>query len=168
MSPRRGTAPPRGTRTWPFCRAPGSGRAPSSRGRGRPHFSRQGVRAARSSLAHSVARGSERWAPGWEGAPGVRGRAEPQGPGRQRGRRPGVSAHGRRSAQALPVRQLVGPSVCAPGQRGRAESRGKRAPLTCSRWRLGSETEARPLGSFSWASSPRREPRVPSGIARGS
>lgn len=57
MFPRRGTAPPRGTRTWPLCRAPRSGSAPSSRGRGWPHFSRQGVRAARPSLSHSVGRG---------------------------------------------------------------------------------------------------------------
>lgn len=81
------------------------------------------------------------------GSPGARGRAEPQELGRRLGRRPGVSARRRRSNQALPTCLSVGMSVCAPGQRNRAEPHGKRASLTCSRLqRLESKTGAQSPG----------------------
>lgn len=160
---------PTGHSGWLLCPVTRAESGSSSPSQGCPDFSLLGVR--QRDPSRSVPRGRS------DGPWGGRGRLaleaarsrRGRGSGGGLGRRPGVSARGRRSTQALPTCLLVGTSVCAPGQRGRAEPRGKRAPLTCSRrGRLGSETGAQPPGSSSWASSLRREPRLRSGTTRGS
>lgn len=103
------------------------------------------------------------------GSPGARGRAEPQELGRRLGRRPGVSARGRRSNQALPTCLSIGMSVCAPGaaEPCRAPGKARLAHLQPPP-APGKQDRGAVPGSSSWASSLRREPRLFSGAARGS
>lgn len=153
MSPRRGTAPPRGT---PGClrRCAPAGSAPSSPGRGWPDLCPpRGPGSA--ALPRALGpEGRERRAPGW-----TRGAS-----------RAGTQAWGQRpwapvrASSASPYAfRSVCRSVCASGH---TEPRGKRGRLTCRR--LGSETGAQPPGSSSGASWPLRGPRLSSGTARGS
>lgn len=128
---------------------------------GRPNWPRPGGPAAPPSLSPSAPRGREPGAQGGRGRPtggAVRGRT---------GRGAGLWARPRAWVPKLCLSVRL--SVCASGLRGQAGPWGERAPLTCShRRRLGSETGAQTPGSSSLASSPLREPRLSSGIARGS
>lgn len=169
MSPTRGTAPPRGTPRWLLCRAPRARSGSCFPRQGWPDFSRKGSGTA-ALPASFYPEESERWAPGREGLLAL-------GAGRSRKGWGADWGAYRRSAPAgvgqpklcLRICQSVGMSICAPGQRGRAEPQGKRTSLTCSsRQRLESKTGAQPPGSSFWASSLRREPRLFSGAARES
>lgn len=180
-SPRRGTAPPRGIADGRPRRAPRAGSAPRSPAGVARLLPARGSGQRRPPLAPAQ-RGRERRAPGPEGAPGRRGRAEPQGPGR--GGRAGLGAV---PACARPpelcgsvcrsVRRSVG--LSAPRDSGAAQRAPAKArpALTCSRCRgrLGSETGAATrvsvvgllaarggavlLGSRSWEPRKKPEPR---------
>lgn len=133
----------------PLRRAPRAGTRPA-RAAGWPGCPREG----------SGQRGpgaSERWAPGRSG------RAEPPGPGVAR---PPRWPSGSPRSACLSSRQSVGGSVCLrPGPAGR--NPGKRALLTCSRRRPGSDRDAAPwvflVGPLAGSGA-----ALASGTARGS